>query len=85
MQDCIDASLLALDDVGAETDRHHVGTGKLCQILSRRERRFTIVTTNIQPDFWEVKFDRRVSDRFLRNSIVVDLSAVPSYGTLLYE
>jgi DNA replication protein DnaC len=76
-------SLVVLDDVGAEksTSPWHKddASDKLCQILSRRERKFTLITTNIPPGHWADRFDFRVADRFMRNSKVVDLSNVPSY------
>ena len=47
MDDMINAGLLILDDVGAEYDPTQSATNKLCQVLSRREKEFTIITTNI--------------------------------------
>jgi len=79
MTDAFESSLLILDDVGAENDPWKICADALCQILSRRERMFTVITTNIMPAAWSEKFDVRISDRFLRNSIVVDLSAVKPY------
>lgn len=79
MNDAFTSSLLILDDVGAENDPWKVCADALCQILSRRERMFTVLTTNIMPAAWAEKFDARISDRLLRNSIVVDLSEVKPY------
>jgi hypothetical protein len=61
-------------------DLSALATDKLCQVLSRRERRHTIVTTNIEPEHWAAKFDARVADRFLRNSVILDLSKIDSYA-----
>lgn len=78
----IAADLLFIDDLGAERDPKILATDKLCQVLSRREKKFTVVTTNIQPDRWVIKWDERIGDRLLRNTRVVDLSSAPSYAVL---
>lgn len=80
VEDLIDHDLAVIDDVGAENDPWKVCADRLCQILSRREGRFTLVTTNIQPKDWAERFDARISDRLFRQSMVVDLSQVPSYS-----
>lgn len=80
IDDLLECPLLILDDLGAEHDPSKCGADKLYQILERRERKWTIITTNVGPDFWEHKFDRRISDRMLRHSQIVDMSRVPSYS-----
>ena len=80
LQDCFTVDLLILDDIGAEHDPSKNATDKLCQILTRRENKFTLVTTNIIPSVWPERFDIRVADRLLRNSIIIDLTAVESYA-----
>lgn len=80
MTDALETSLLVLDDIGADHDPWKVAADKLCQILSRRERMFTVATTNIQPGEWAERFDGRIADRLLRNSVVVDLTGVPSFA-----
>lgn len=80
MEDLLQSDLLVLDDIGAEDDPWNVGKDKLCQILSRREKRFTVVTTNIDPKFWAKRFDARIEDRLLRNSIVKMMTGVTSYA-----
>lgn len=80
MQDAIENELVILDDIGAENDPWKVCADKLCQILTRRERQFSIVTTNIQPAEWPQRFDGRINDRLLRNSTVIDLTGVPSFA-----
>jgi len=80
VEDLIAADLLILDDIGAEHDPSRNGASKLCQVLSRREYRFTLVTTNIRPDAWGSVFDARVADRLLRNSEVLTLFGLPSYA-----
>lgn len=76
------ADLLFIDDIGAETDKYKSGImlDKLCQVLSRRENEFTVLTTNIGMENWESKLDVRITDRLIRNSVVIDLSDVPSYS-----
>jgi DNA replication protein DnaC len=76
------APMLLLDELGGGHDPSRVGVDKLCQVLSRRETRWTLITTNILPAAWEQAFDRRVASRLLRNSTLVDLSDVPDFGTL---
>lgn len=78
--DAVGCELVVLDDIGAENDPWKVCSDKLCQILSRREKMFTVITTNIHPAEWPSKFDGRINDRLLRYSVVVDISKVPSYA-----
>lgn len=80
VEDMMETPCLIIDELGGGHDPSAVGTDKLCQILSRRERRWTLVTTNIVQSAWEEKFDRRVASRFFRNSTHVDLSAVPDFS-----
>ena len=80
MQDALDSALTILDDVGAENDPWKICADKLCQILSRREQKFTVITTNIPPAQWAEKFDIRINDRLLRNSVIVDINGVSSYA-----
>jgi DNA replication protein DnaC len=80
--DCMNVPCLIIDELGGGHDPTGVGTDKLCQILSRREHMWTLITTNITADAWEAKFDRRVASRFFRNSTHVDLSDVPDYATV---
>lgn len=81
--DLFDATVLILDDIGAAHDPSRVGVDKLCQLLSHREERWTLVTTNLGPAEWPDVFDRRVASRLLRGlSTVVDLSTAPDFGRL---
>ena len=82
MEDAFAADLLVLDDIGADNDPWKVGTDALCQILSRREQKFTVITTNIHSVGWLERFDQRIADRLLRNSVVLDLSQVKPYRKL---
>lgn len=81
IEDMIQSDFLFLDDIGAEHDPSKNATDKLCQILSRREEAFGLITTNIPMEQWGVRFDARIADRLMRNSEVVDMFNVPSYST----
>lgn len=82
VDDCFNVPCLVIDELGGGHDPSGVGTDKLCQILSRRENMWTLLTTNILESAWESKFDRRIASRFFRNSTVIDLSGVPDFGSL---
>lgn len=80
LDDMVKVPVLILDDIGAGHDPSKVGTDKLGQLLTRRERLWNLVTTNVAPDRWETVFDRRVASRLFRNSEIVDLSGVPDFS-----
>lgn len=80
MEDALEHDLVILDDIGAENDPWKVSADRLCQILSRREKKFTVVTTNVPAANWIERFDGRINDRLMRNSTVIDISGVPSYA-----
>ena len=80
VEDMFSATVLIIDDLGAGHDPSGIGTDKLCQVLSRREEMWTLITTNIMPEAWQQKFDRRVASRFMRNSTLVDLSDVKDFN-----
>ncbi len=82
VDDMLSATLTIIDEVGGGHDPSHVGVDKLCQVLSRRERMWTLVTTNATPSSWEDVFDRRVASRLFRNSTLIDLSGVLDFGKL---
>ena len=74
-----DCALLILDELGGGHDPSFVGVDKLCQVLSRRENKWTLVTTNIAPSSWPEKFDLRIASRLMGNSTIIDLTGVPDY------
>ena len=82
VEESLKASMLVLDDIGAEHDPSGIGREKLYYILERRAQRWTVITTNFGPTEWEMKFERRIASRLLRNCQNIDLSQVPDYGTL---
>lgn len=77
---CSMARLLILDDIGTGHDPSKLGVDKLCRILSAREKKWTLVTTNIPPANWETTFDARVASRLLRGSTSVSLDGVKDYN-----
>lgn len=80
VDDAISCTLRIIDDIGAGTDPWQDANDRLCQILSRVEDKFTVVTTNVDVSEWAAKFGIRISDRLLRNSVVKSLRGVPSYA-----
>lgn len=80
IEDAFEHDLVIIDDIGAENDPWQICADKLCQILSRREIKFTVITTNIDPEKWIDRFDGRINDRLLRNSVVVNIGDVESYA-----
>lgn len=85
VQDLMELDLVALDDIGAEHDPSKNGTDKLCQILTRRENNWTLMTTNVPLEKWADRWDARVQNRMLRHTRIVDLSGAPSYAEWLAD
>ncbi len=81
LEDLEAASLLIIDDIGAEHDPSRIGIEKLYVLLNRREFRWNLFSTNVAPQDWPEKFDRRISSRLFRNAQHIDLSQVPDYST----
>ena len=81
-EELVNVELLILDDIGADHDPSKFGVEKLYLLLEAREYRWTLLTTNISPDAWETRWERRVASRFLRNFTHVDVSQVPDYRAL---
>lgn len=75
--------MLIIDDLGAEHDPSKVGIEKLYWILEKRERRWTVITTNLLIEEWESKFEKRIASRLARNSRTVSVENVPDYSKLL--
>jgi DNA replication protein DnaC len=73
------APLAGIDDLGAEHDPFKNAADHACQLLSAREKKPTVLTTNIDPANWHEFFGHRIAERLLRNSQVVHLIGVPSY------
>lgn len=82
IDDAMRCSLLIIDDIGAEHDPSRVGIEKLYLLLERREFAWTLLTTNITPEAWEERFERRISSRFLRNFELVSVEKAPDFKSL---
>lgn len=81
VSDCEDCTLLVMDEVGGGHDPSKAGLDKLCRILSKREKKWTLVTTNVLPEAWDEAFDRRVASRLFREAVHADLTQVPDFST----
>lgn len=59
------ADLLVVDEIGAEVDRFKTGepTEVLRRLLSRREGRWTILTSNVPQSEWIDRWDARIASR----------------------
>lgn len=82
LRDLFEADFLFLDDVGAEDDPFNIVLDKFYQVLNRRENKFTVITSNKGVVEWSEK-DPRITDRLMRNSVVIELKGVPSYAEWL--
>lgn len=82
IEDITRIPVLFIDDIGAEADRFKSkeSTALLADILALRERKFTLITTNIHKDQWGEHWDTRVDERLSRNHAVhVDLNKLKPY------
>lgn len=80
LQGIKEARLVVLDDLGAESDRFRSGknTERLLSVLNSIERKWVLITTNVQGNQWVKVWDQRVADR-LKGAVYLDLFKVPSY------
>ena len=81
----LENQLIVVDDIGAETDRYRSekSLDALSYLLSQTEEaHWLLLTTNFKPSQWRERFDERIEDRLLRDAVVCDLSAVPSWSKL---
>lgn len=82
MDELMDASLMVADDIGAEHDPSGFGREQLYLLLSRREFRWNLFSTNFPPDGWNEKLERRIASRLFRNAEHIDLSKVPDFSIM---
>lgn len=70
-----EAWLAVLDDIGSEYAKHRdLSTSLLFQILTQREHKFTVITSNLSVEDVSQKLDTRIGSRLLRHgSVVLDL------------
>jgi DNA replication protein DnaC len=82
VDELMDCSLAVVDDIGAEHDPSGFGREQLYLLLSRREYKWNLFTTNFAPAEWDNKFERRIASRLFRNAEHIDLSMVPDFSTV---
>lgn len=77
----LQAEVLFLEDIGCEVDRYRSGApaARLCEIFNWFAEQWLVVTTNVPPGEWKTRWDARVADRMLRNSVIVEMDNVPSF------
>lgn len=73
------ATLVVIDDIGAESDRYKSGVSRnrLLRVLEVCEKKWLFATTNLKPDEYETRYDERVGSR-LRGAVSVWIDA-PDY------
>lgn len=74
--------LLCLEDIGAEVDRFKTGepAERLRELLNDFKSNFLFITTNIMPEQWGEKWDKRIADRLMRDSEIFALRETESYA-----
>jgi len=84
MGDAKRSAWIFLDDVGSDVDKYKSGepAERLRRVLELSEWRWMMITTNIRPEDWPVKFDVRVTER-LGVFKHPDLSGAKSWRTRL--
>lgn len=76
IDECIDANLLFLDEIALEHDPNGFGADKLCQILSGRVGKWTILTSNLSMEKIQA-IDTRIASRMVRDgSVVVECNTI---------
>lgn len=74
--ECLDANVLFLDELALEHDPSGFGADKMCQILSGRVGKWTIITSNLGMEKIEA-IDTRIASRMVRDgSVVVECNTV---------
>ena len=75
-----EADVVALDDVGSESDKFksQQSVSRLRRVLGTCEHKWLMVNANFNKSEWPKKFDARVADR-LEAMHYLDMTGVPSY------
>lgn len=83
-RDLREADVIALDDLGAETDRFRSGEplSRLRRLLSDLEGKAVIITTNLRSTEWAAKWDGRIESR-LSIAKHLDCFDVPDYRPMV--
>jgi hypothetical protein len=80
MERASDDWFFGLDDISADNDPNKFGVGKLLEILNLRERKWTVITSNLLPADIAAQMDVRIMSRLLRNDSVVVVCKAMDYN-----
>lgn len=76
MDDLADANLVFIDELMVEHDPSGFVTDKLCDLLSRRVGKWTVITSNLTIDKLQA-IDARIASRMVRDgSVVVECNTI---------
>jgi DNA replication protein DnaC len=81
LDDAMISTLTIFDDIGAEHDPSGYAREQLYLLLSRREFKWNLISTNYPPAEWHNRFERRIASRLFRNAEHIDLSEVPDFSS----
>ncbi len=82
LEDLQAATMLLIDDIGAEHDPSRIGVEKMYCLLNRREFHWNFFSTNVSPGQWAEKFEKRIASRLFRNAVHIDMSKVTDFDTI---
>lgn len=79
-EDIADATLVVLDDIGAEVDRYKDGqpAARLRRVLEACRNKWLVLTTNVSRNDWATVFDARIESR-LRAARHCNCAAIQDY------
>lgn len=79
IRDLTDANFVFIDEIAVEHDPSGFGKDKLCELLSSRVNKWTILTSNLTLEKL-AQIDTRISSRMIRGgSVVVETNAIDFY------
>lgn len=70
----------AIDDIGSEQDPKKLAPAALLKIQNRRERKWTVFTSNLSIQQMAESYDARIASRFLRNNSKVIHTETKDFG-----
>lgn len=82
-KEACECDILLLDDVGSEVDKFKTNEPKerLRKLLGEREKKSTMISTNVPVREWANVWDSRVEDRLFRNgALVFDMAGIPRFS-----
>lgn len=72
---------LGVDSIGADGEATQFAVQKMGDLLDRRLRKWTVITTNFSRRQIAEKFDARIASRLMRHSsVIVDADGLSDYG-----